>query len=237
MAFQTGTQVDPRLMQADYSGFAKAGEIQAQGMQNFAAGISAGVKKFIEKKEEKKADNAATDLLVRFGGANPTLGSSLGLDYLDKDGNYSEDVLRKSAKSLVNTAGADEIGNLIVNTLNLGVKAEASAASMADRIREDKYDPAGFQNLTRIVESLPDIYRMKDNQITLKSTGEQLTVNMPEAEPFLNQPGAGFFGLYTREAPEPSLTVGGGATPTGEIVEQDGIRYSKMSDNTYRPIN
>jgi hypothetical protein len=108
---------------------------------------------------------------------------------------------------------------------------------LADRIREEKYDPAGFQNITRIVNSLPDIYRMKDNQITLKSTGEPVTASMPEAEPFLNQAGAGFFGLYTREAPEPSLTIGGGATPTGEIVEQDGIKYSKMSDNTYRPIN
>jgi hypothetical protein len=93
MAFQTGTAVDPRLMAADYSGFARAGEIQAQGMQNFASSLSKGVSKFIEKKEEKKAEGAATDLLVRFGGANPTLADGLGLDYLDKDGNSREDLL------------------------------------------------------------------------------------------------------------------------------------------------
>ena len=45
MAFQTGTTVDPRLMMADYSGFAKAAEIEAQGIQNLAAGLSAGVQK------------------------------------------------------------------------------------------------------------------------------------------------------------------------------------------------
>lgn len=240
MAFQTGTKVDPRLMMADYSGFAKAAEIEAQGMQNLAAGLSAGVQKFAKKKEKKKADQSATDLLVRFGGANPKLADGLGLDYLDENGQFSEEVLQKSAKSFVNTVGSDQIGNTIISTLGLGVKSQSSADSAAAQQREDKYDTAGFQKIVQTVNSMPDIYRFDDkngNKIKLKSTGEMLTPDMPEAEPFLNQRGSGFFGLYNMEAPTPALSVGGGAQPTGEIVEQDGIQFSKFSDGSYRPVN
>tara|TARA_R110001606_G_scaffold169403_3_gene314429 strand:+ start:1061 stop:1783 length:723 start_codon:yes stop_codon:yes gene_type:complete len=240
MAFQTGTQVDPRLMKADYSGFARAGEIQAQGMQNLTAGITDGVKKFAKKKEKKKADTSATELLVRFGGSNPQLAEGLGLDYLDPEGNYSEDILRKSSKEFVNTVGAGEIGNTIIATLGLGVKSQSSAAELGSQQREEKYDTAGFQKLVQIVNSMPDLYRMDDkngNQITLRKTGLPLTPDMPEAEPFLNARGSGFFGLYNREAPTPALSVGGGATPTGEVLEQDGVQYSKYSDGSYRPNN
>jgi hypothetical protein len=57
MAFQTGTRVDPRLMQADYSGFARAAEIQAQGMANLGEQIGNAVTKYAvnkQKKEDKK---------------------------------------------------------------------------------------------------------------------------------------------------------------------------------------
>jgi hypothetical protein len=237
MAFATGTQVDPRLMQADLSGYTKAAEIQAQGMANFASALGTGVEKFAKKQKEKKAKKFAADTLVGFVPKNPSLADAIGLEYKDETGNFSEDILRKSAESMVETVGADQIGGTIINLLGLGVKAQTGAASLASQQREDKYDTAGFQNIVRMVGSLPDIYKFKDNQITLKSTGEQLTADMPEAEPFLNQPGSGFFGLYTRETPTPALQVGGGATPTGEIVEQDGIQYSKYSDGSFRPVN
>ena len=57
MAFQAGTQVDPRLMQADYSGFARAAEIQAQGMANLGEQIGNAITKYAvnkQKKEDKK---------------------------------------------------------------------------------------------------------------------------------------------------------------------------------------
>ena len=237
MAFQTGTTVDPRLMMADYSGFAKAAEIEAQGMQNLAAGLSAGVQKFVKKKEKKKADQSATDLLVRFGGSNPALADGLGLDYLDENGQFNEEILQKSAKEFVNTVGSDQIGNTIISTLGLGVKSQSSAAEAARNLREDKFDPKGRENILSQVLSLPDIYRMKDNNITRKSDGAVITPDMPEAEPFLNQPGSGWFDLHTQVAPTPALSVGGGAKPTGEIVEQDGIQYSKFSDGSFRPVN
>jgi hypothetical protein len=57
MAFQAGTRVDPRLMQADYSGFARAAQIQAQSMANLGEQIGKAVTKYAvnkQKGEDKK---------------------------------------------------------------------------------------------------------------------------------------------------------------------------------------
>jgi hypothetical protein len=57
MAFQAGTQVDPRLMQADYSGFARAAQINAQAMANLGEQIGSAVTKYAvnkQKNEDKK---------------------------------------------------------------------------------------------------------------------------------------------------------------------------------------
>ena len=51
MAFQAGTQVDPRLMQADYSGFTNAANIQAQALANFGQQIGEGIEKYQKNKE------------------------------------------------------------------------------------------------------------------------------------------------------------------------------------------
>ena len=51
MAFQAGTKVDPRLMQADYSGFTNAANIQAQALANFGQQIGEGIVKYQKNKE------------------------------------------------------------------------------------------------------------------------------------------------------------------------------------------
>ena len=51
MAFQTGTTVDPRLNQLDFSGFAKAGEIQGQMFADLGAQIGEGIEKYKKNKE------------------------------------------------------------------------------------------------------------------------------------------------------------------------------------------
>ena len=69
MAFQTGTRVDPRLMQHDYSGFARAGEIQGQAMANIGAQISGSIKEYSKKKEKKKLTKQGAELLAGLPGA------------------------------------------------------------------------------------------------------------------------------------------------------------------------
>ena len=47
-----GSSVDPRLFMQDYSGFVRAAETQAQGMQNLGAGIAKGIEQFQELKKQ-----------------------------------------------------------------------------------------------------------------------------------------------------------------------------------------
>jgi hypothetical protein len=75
-----GSSVDPRLFVQDYSGFTRAAEIQAQGMQNLGAAIGQGIKDFGEARQERKkldaqikADSASIESAMK-------LGDSLGID-------------------------------------------------------------------------------------------------------------------------------------------------------------
>ena len=47
-----GSSVDPRLFLQDYSGFTRAAETQAQGMQNLGEGIAKGIEQFQELKKQ-----------------------------------------------------------------------------------------------------------------------------------------------------------------------------------------
>ena len=67
MAFQTGTKVDPRLMQADYSGFSNAASIQANAVAKLGAQIGAGIEKYAKKKEDKKNDQVSLEFIKKMG--------------------------------------------------------------------------------------------------------------------------------------------------------------------------
>ena len=70
MAFQTGTQIDPRLNQADYSGFTNAANIRAQAMSDLGSQIGGAIKEYSKKKEEKILTGQAAELLVGLPGAS-----------------------------------------------------------------------------------------------------------------------------------------------------------------------
>ena len=72
MAFQVGTKVDPRLNQLDFSGFAKAGEIQGQMFANMGASIGGAITEYVKKKQ-KKADDKASVEFLRASGAFPNM--------------------------------------------------------------------------------------------------------------------------------------------------------------------
>jgi hypothetical protein len=57
MAFQSGTKINPALGNADFSGFARAGEIRGQALANFGAQIGQGIEKY-KKKKQDAADDA-----------------------------------------------------------------------------------------------------------------------------------------------------------------------------------
>jgi hypothetical protein len=70
MAFQTGTKVDPRLMQADYSGFANAASIQAEAMKDLGQQIGGAIKEYSKKKEEKQLTSKTAEWLLAQPGAS-----------------------------------------------------------------------------------------------------------------------------------------------------------------------
>ena len=64
MAFQAGSQIRPELGNADYSGFARAAEIQGQAMANLGSKIGSIIEDYKEKKQEKiEKDNFAAALM------------------------------------------------------------------------------------------------------------------------------------------------------------------------------
>ena len=64
MAFQTGSQIDPRLMQMDYSGFTNAASIRANAMDKLGQKIGSVIEDYAERREEKiEKDNFEAALL------------------------------------------------------------------------------------------------------------------------------------------------------------------------------
>ena len=46
MGFQTGSKIDPRLGALDYSGYAKAGEIEGQAMADLGSSVAGGIEDY-----------------------------------------------------------------------------------------------------------------------------------------------------------------------------------------------
>ena len=72
MAFQTGTKVDPRLMRADLSGFARGTELAM-------AGIGAAIKGYATKKKENEQINFAAESLAAQAKNNPYVRGLFGI--------------------------------------------------------------------------------------------------------------------------------------------------------------
>ena len=99
MAFQVGTRVRPELGNADFSGFARAAEIQASALANLGRQIGEGIEKYQTNKQVTLAGLAS---LEGQAAADPTLvsalknaGGDVGKAYAKiESGNYNQkDVL------------------------------------------------------------------------------------------------------------------------------------------------
>ncbi len=128
-----GAGVDPRMFVQDYSGFTRAAETQAQGMQNLGAAIGQGIKSFGEAREERKkldaqvkADDVSIESAIK-------LGKSLGIDinsYLEPIQALRKDPNTTPAESLaLGRAAAQGISNAF--TLGIGAQERQSAAERA----------------------------------------------------------------------------------------------------------
>jgi len=118
-----GEGIDPRMFVQDYSGFTRAAEIQAQGMQNLGAMIGKGISNFAEARQERKkidaqikADRASIESAIK-------LGDSLGFDV---KGTLAPIVSRMddpNTSPIEAAALGREAAGQIQNVLGLGFKA------------------------------------------------------------------------------------------------------------------
>ena len=83
MAFQAGSQIRPELGNADYSGFVRAAEIQANSIAQLGATIGGAIAASKQKKQEKALSEQAANLVFSFANANPEAGKQLGIETLD----------------------------------------------------------------------------------------------------------------------------------------------------------
>ena len=95
MAFQTGTTVDPRLNQLDFSGFERAGQIQGQMYKDIGQSVASGVTAYIKKKKDDKIGQAKINRSIAFGESM--------IDMLGKEHPLSNTI----ADQLANNFGAD----------------------------------------------------------------------------------------------------------------------------------
>ena len=77
MAFQAGSTIRPELGNADYSGFARAAEIQASSLAQLGATIGSAIKKHKVKKEEKLFNDNVDDFLSTTSQKETKFGESL----------------------------------------------------------------------------------------------------------------------------------------------------------------
>jgi hypothetical protein len=217
MAFQTGTQVDPRLMKADLSGFTKASEIQAQGMQALASGLTKGVEKFAKKREEKKIEDSAVEMATSWATRNPELAERYGFDVLDEDGFLNDDVIKKSAIDYVKTVKPEGINKSILGLLELEVKSQATASDKSMLAQQNAYDPMGYNQKLQMAQTNPS-YRVdnKTGKVYYDPTPGKgrdeylLTADDPMAKPFTTGKGYGYF--FPDQIPTYSGGLGTGKT-------------------------
>lgn len=209
MAFATGTKVDSRLMMADYSGFAKAGEIQGEAMKNFgesiAGGVTKGIAKFVKKKEDDKKTKLGVDYTMSFIKQEPNLSRKLGIEFEDPEGFYDEEIARKSATDYVKISGVDKLTENILAMQNLAQKSRSNTTQQNIAQREEFFDVLSAQRLGSLAKTMPNV-DIVDGRImydTNEGWGEDyvgietLSPDNPLYKTFVDQPGSGPFGLVT----------------------------------------
>jgi hypothetical protein len=133
-----GSSVDPRLFLQDYSGFTRAAEIQAQGIQNLGAAIGQGIKDFGEARQERKKLDAGIKANRKSIESALKLGESLGIDVSSLN-----PILEQMDDPNVTPMEAAALGQAgaqrITDTLNLGIGLQDRAAKLEQSRAENLY--------------------------------------------------------------------------------------------------
>jgi hypothetical protein len=157
MAFQTGSQVDPRLL--DYSGYTRGvtqgAAISAQALAQLGAEVGDAVGKLRKKKEEKKQKGFIADSFIKMGEANAQLGEMI----LPGFANAEDDEKKLAANTYI-----EGLGLANATKLNMALLAE-----FLDSDKKTEQKIGNVQTFMNTIEDLPN-YRMKDGKIMYDPT-------------------------------------------------------------------
>jgi len=157
MGFQTGSQVDPRLL--DYSGYTRGvtqgAAISAQALASLGAEVGDAVEKLREKKKEKKQKGFIADSFIKMGNANPELGEMILPGFAN-----AEDDERKLA------------ANTYIEGLGLANATKLNMALLAEFLGDDKKPDQKIGNVSSFLKTIEDLpnYRMKNGTILYDPT-------------------------------------------------------------------
>jgi len=140
-----GEGIDPRMFVQDYSGFTRAAEIQAQGMQNLGATIGQGIKDLGEARQERKKIDAEIKATSAGIESAIKMGKDLGIDI----GSYLSPIQAKINDPNTSPAEALALGRTaaqgISNAFTLGVGAQDRAIKLREAQTENAFKLANLE--------------------------------------------------------------------------------------------
>jgi hypothetical protein len=162
MAFQVGSQIRPELGDADFSGFARAAEIQANTLAQLGATIGGAIQERAEKKKEKALTKQAKQTLFGMVKNKPELANFFGLP---------EDFTLDDMTPFVDVMGAKPALALITQ-LNMA----SMKASQTER--------PTISDLTKLREFLPGDKVIEDGRIVDTTFRNEV---LPKSDPLVQQ--------------------------------------------------
>jgi hypothetical protein len=143
MAFQAGSTIRPELGNADYSGFARAAEIQASSLAQLGATIGGAIQVAGEKKKEKALSKQAQEMVFGMLKKDPAQAAFFGL---------GEDFTLADVKPIVDVIGVKP---------SIALITQLNMASM----QADQTERPTINDLTKLREFLPGDKIIKDGRI------------------------------------------------------------------------
>ena len=171
-----GAGVDPRMFVQDYSGFTRAAEIQAQGMQNLGATIGQGIKDFSEARQERKKIDAEIKATSAGIESAIKMGKDLGIDI----GGYLSPIQAKINDPNTSPAEALALGRTaaqgISNAFTLGIGAQERSIASQRAQDENAFRLANLE----VAQQRANIYGQKAQAEASKLTKGTLSFFDPD---------------------------------------------------------
>jgi hypothetical protein len=238
MAFQTGSQIDPRLMQMDYSGFTNAANIQAQSLANLGGQIGGAIEAYGIKKEKKANQKLRYESILpyttkQFGAdegekiarqfaLDPALTSQV-MEYagIQKD----QEILDKALAVSTNTDGSTDWAQTVRSYVELGGRDPGMVSGLAEEARRS--DPK--EAFT------PSVMEVDGVTFAITSKGGAQVISTPDGGEIKLPAGAQLTEYKIKKLAEAKeLYRSGDASSAQDIITGLGLQ-DKLSNSPFTP--